>query len=151
MPLTAGIRTLRAEATQAELRAARTVGVPYMAGSSRKWHLHLFNPWDVHPQHSLGDRDMSTWTGDPKEWSAPRRICSWRCCGVQSIREPFVSLTVLLWSQIQFIFKCSKEDPEHHHRPGPRCPSRPQIPSLRLLALISTSESGRSWDRFLLG
>lgn len=61
-----------------------------------------------------------------------------------------MSLTVLLPSQIQFIFKFSKEE-KAQSIAGSRCPFRPQILSLRLLALISTSESGRAWDRFLLG
>lgn len=68
---------------------------------------------------------------------------------LQGVWEPLVSLTVLLQSQIQFIFKFSKEEKAQSIAQAPGVPSDPR--SLCLLALISTSESGRSWDQFLLG
>lgn len=81
---------------------------------------------------------MSTETVDPSEWDTPGG--TWRCTGGGGKTQGVWQLCVAhyLESHIKFIFKFLKGEKSQSTTQAPGVPPRPQIPSLCLLALIST-------------
>lgn len=93
-------------------------------------------------QPGLGDNDMSAKTVDPSEWGTPGRIVEaswgWQGAGEDSGCVGALGASHYLGSHIKFIFKILKGEKSQNITQAPGVPPRPQIPSLCLLALIST-------------